>query len=256
MAAYRAFGSVVKSDLRFYVPSGALDLFPSGQPVKVLDHDFPTHASGTAIPYGIHDVGRNTGYVGLGTDHDTAAFAVACLRRWWTEEGRAASPDAKQLLITADGDGSNSSRAKAWKANLAVLATETGLAISMCHLPPGTSKWNRVEHRLFSFISLNWRRPPADQLRDRAEPDLFDHYPHRTGRHRPPGHRQLPHRNRDQRTARSRPHAPPRGLPRRVEPHHPAPTRRPRRSPPPARPQIPPPPRTHLRRDPGHPPPS
>jgi hypothetical protein len=133
---------------------------PPGAPVKVLDHDFPSHASGTAIPYGIYDLGRNTGFVVVGTDHDTAAFAVSSLRRWWQEEGRVAYPHAKRLLITADGGGSNSSRAKAWKANLAVLATETGLEISVRHLPPGTSKWNRVEHRLFSFISLNWRAHP------------------------------------------------------------------------------------------------
>lgn len=133
---------------------------PPGAPVKVLDHDFPSQAVGTAIPYGIYDVGRNTGFVVVGTDHDTAAFAVAALRRWWNEEGRAAYPGAKRLLITADGGGSNSSRAKAWKANLAVLATETGLEISVCHTPPGTSKWNKVEHRLFSFISMNWRARP------------------------------------------------------------------------------------------------
>ncbi|MFJ2577280.1 ISAzo13 family transposase [Kitasatospora aureofaciens] len=137
---------------------------PPGAPVKVLDHDFPTQASGTAISYGIYDVGRNTGFVVVGTDHDTAAFAVAALRRWWAEEGRAAYPNARRLLVTADGGGSNSSRAKAWKANLAVLATETGLEITVCHLPPGTSKWNKVEHRLFSFISLNWRAHPLTSL--------------------------------------------------------------------------------------------
>ncbi|WP_420717234.1 ISAzo13 family transposase [Streptomyces sp. H27-G5] len=137
---------------------------PPGSPVKVLDHDFPSQAVGTAIPYGIYDVGRNTGYVVVGTDHDTAAFAVAALRRWWREAGRAAYPRARRLLITADGGGSNSSRAKAWKANLAVLATETGLEISVCHLPPGTSKWNKVEHRLFSFISMNWRARPLTSL--------------------------------------------------------------------------------------------
>ncbi|KPI12338.1 Rhodopirellula transposase family protein [Actinobacteria bacterium OK006] len=133
---------------------------PPGEPVKVLDHDFPSQSTGTAIPYGIYDVGRNAGFVVVGTDHDTAAFAVASLRRWWNEEGHAAYPDAKRLLITADGGGSNSSRAKAWKANLAVLATETGLEISVCHLPPGTSKWNRIEHRLFSHITMNWRGRP------------------------------------------------------------------------------------------------
>lgn len=133
---------------------------PPRAPVKVLDHDFPTQAVGTAIPYGIYDIGRNAGYVVVGTDHDTAAFAVTALRRWWKEEGSAAYPHARRLLITADGGGSNSSRTKAWKANLAVLATETGLQISVCHLPPGTSKWNKVEHRLFSFISMNWRARP------------------------------------------------------------------------------------------------
>lgn len=133
---------------------------PPGAPVKVLDHDFPTQTTGTAIPYGIYDVGRNTGFIVVGTDHDTAAFAVAALRRWWTEEGRTAYPTARRLLVTADGGGSNSSRARAWKANLAVLATQTGLEITVCHLPPGTSKWNRVEHRLFSFISMNWRARP------------------------------------------------------------------------------------------------
>jgi hypothetical protein len=129
-------------------------------PVKVMDHDFPKDAEGTAIPYGIYDLGCNTGYVVVGTDHDTAAFAVASIRRWWTEQGRADYPHATRLMITADGGGSNSSSAKAWKANLAVLATETGLPITVCHLPPGTSKWNKVEHRLFSFISMNWRARP------------------------------------------------------------------------------------------------
>ena len=133
---------------------------PPGTSVKVLDHDFPSQAVGTAIPYGIYDLGRNTGFVVVGTDHDTAAFAVAALRRWWQEEGRHAHPTARRLLITADGGGSNSSRARAWKANLAVLATGTGLQISVCHLPPGTSKWNKVEHRLFSFISMNRRARP------------------------------------------------------------------------------------------------
>lgn len=133
---------------------------PPGDPVKVMDHDFPNDAEGTAIPYGIYDLGRNTGYVVVGTDHDTAAFAVAAIRRWWTEQGSTHYPNATRLMITADGGGSNSSTAKAWKANLAVLATEINLPITVCHLPPGTSKWNKVEHRLFSFISMNWRARP------------------------------------------------------------------------------------------------
>jgi Rhodopirellula transposase DDE domain len=132
----------------------------SGEPERVNVHDFPDPTLGKAIPYGVYDLGRNTGWVGVGTDHDTAAFAVATLRRWWQQVGSLAYPEASQLLVCADAGGSNGYRVRAWKTELARLATETGLAITVCHLPPGTSKWNRIEHRLCSAISMNWRGRP------------------------------------------------------------------------------------------------
>jgi transposase len=131
-----------------------------GDPRKVLDHDFTTQGEGVAIPYGVYDVGRNTGWVVVGTDHDTASFAVAAIRSWWFEQGRHDYPRARRLLITADGGGSNATRSRVWKAGLALLAAETGLQITVAHLPPGTSKWNKVEHKLFSFISITWRAIP------------------------------------------------------------------------------------------------
>ena len=133
---------------------------PTGAPVQVQTHDFPDRDLGKAIPYGIYDLAANTGWVGVGTDHDTAAFAVACLRRWWYAVGRADYPHSRRLLITADAGGSNGYRTRAWKAELAALAVETGLEITVCHLPPGTSKWNKIEHRLFSHITMNWRGRP------------------------------------------------------------------------------------------------
>jgi hypothetical protein len=133
---------------------------PKGQPVEVNVHDFPDEEVGKAIPYGIYDVERNTGWVNVGQDHDTAAFAVESLRRWWQGEGQTAYPLARQLLICADGGGSNSYRARLWKYELGKWAQEAGLAITVCHLPPGTSKWNKIEHRLFAHISMNWRGRP------------------------------------------------------------------------------------------------
>ena len=133
---------------------------PKGQPVRVQVHDFPSSAIGKAIPYGVYDLGRNTGWVSVGTDHDTAAFAVATLRRWWEQVGHRAYPAAERLLACADAGGSNGYRVRAWKTELARLAAETGLQVTVCHLPPGTSKWNRIEHRLFSAISMNWRGRP------------------------------------------------------------------------------------------------
>jgi transposase len=133
---------------------------PRGEPVEVSTHDFPDPQLGKAIPYGIYDLAANTGWVGVGTDHDTATFAVACLRRWWDAVGRADYRHARRLLITADAGGSNGYRTRAWKAELAALAVETGLEITVCHLPPGTSKWNKIEHRLFSHITMNWRGRP------------------------------------------------------------------------------------------------
>lgn len=136
---------------------------PEKEPLKVQGHDFPGPDVPRAYPYGIYDLGRNTGFVNLGTDRDTGAFAVASIRGWWRHEGRRLYPGAQELLITADGGGSNGSRLRLWKLELQNLADETGLAISVCHFPPGTSKWNKIEHRLFSFISSNWRGEP---LRD------------------------------------------------------------------------------------------
>jgi hypothetical protein len=133
---------------------------PAGHPVPVLSHDFPDRDGNKAIPYGIYDVAANTGWVSVGTDHDTAAFAVATLRRWWDSYGRQRYPETRRLLITADAGGSNSVRGRAWKAELAAFAVDTGLHVSVCHFPPGTSKWNRIEHRLFSHISMNWRGRP------------------------------------------------------------------------------------------------
>lgn len=129
----------------------------------VNGHDFPDPSVPRAYPYGIYDLGRNTGFVNVGTDHDTAAFAVASIRGWWRHEGHRLYPRATQLLITADGGGSNGYRLRLWKWELQRLADQTGLSIKVCHFPPGTSKWNKVEHRLFSFISSNWRGEP---LRD------------------------------------------------------------------------------------------
>ena len=133
---------------------------PEGRPVQVNDHDFPDKELGKAVPYGVYDVAANTGWVNVGTDGDTAAFAVESIRRWWQAVGQPGYPGAGRLLITADAGGSNGYRTRAWKAQLAALAAETGLDITVCHFPPGTSKWNRIEHRLFSAISMNWRGRP------------------------------------------------------------------------------------------------
>ena len=133
---------------------------PSGEPERVNVHDFPDPELGKAIPYGVYDLGRNTGWVSVGVDHDTSAFVVASIRRWWERIGRAAYPHATRLLITADAGGSNDYRRRAWKTELSRFAAEAGLAVTVCHFPPGTSKWNRIEHRLFSAISMNWRGRP------------------------------------------------------------------------------------------------
>ncbi|WP_308315313.1 ISAzo13 family transposase [Streptomyces sp. ISL-100] len=133
---------------------------PAGAPVAVSVHDFADPQLGKAVPYGVYDIAANTGWVNVGTDHDTAAFAVESIRRWWHGQGQAAYPQARRLLITADAGGSNGYRTRAWKLELAQLAAETGLVITVCHLPPGTSKWNKIEHRLFSHITMNWRGRP------------------------------------------------------------------------------------------------
>jgi Rhodopirellula transposase DDE domain len=149
-----------KKELVGRFANGGREWQPSGEPDQVNVHDFPDPTLGKAIPYGVYDLGRNTGWVGVGTDHDTAAFAVQTLRRWWQQVGSRSYPQADRLLVCADAGGSNGDRVRAWKTELARLATETGLQVTVCHLPPGTSKWNRIEHRLFSAISMNWRGRP------------------------------------------------------------------------------------------------
>jgi hypothetical protein len=151
-----------KKELVGRFANGGREWQPAGEPEGVNIHDFPDPTLGKAIAYGGYDVGANRGWVGVGTDHDTAAFAVTTLRRWWQQVGRLAYPQASQLLITADAGGSNGYRVRAWKTELARLAGETGLAVTVCHLPPGTSKWNRIEHRLFSHISMHWRGRPLE----------------------------------------------------------------------------------------------
>ena len=133
---------------------------PKGEYDEVNIYDFMQFAVGKAVPYGIYDMKLNEGYVNVGIDHDTAEFAVQSIKKWWECMGKKRYPDAKRLMITADGGGSNGSRVKLWKIELQKFATETGLEISVCHFPPGTSKWNKIEHRLFSFITKNWRGKP------------------------------------------------------------------------------------------------
>ena len=133
---------------------------PAGEPEQVKVHDFVDPELGRASPYGVYDIGADQGWVSVGTDHDTASFAVQTIRRWWFTMGKPRYPDARELTITADGGGSNGHRVRLWKLELGRLAAETGLSITVCHFPPGTSKWNKIEHRLFSFITMNWRAKP------------------------------------------------------------------------------------------------
>jgi transposase len=135
---------------------------PQGEPEQVRVYDFPIAGLGRATPYGVYDLGQNAGWVNVGMDHDTAAFAVESIRHWWNQVGRSEYPKTKRLLISADGGGSNGSRVRLWKWELQQLADSTGLSITVCHLPPGTSKWNKVEHRLFAWISQNWRGKPLE----------------------------------------------------------------------------------------------
>jgi DDE family transposase len=136
---------------------------PKGKAPKVLVHDFIADAVGKAIPYGVYDVNRNEGWVSIGVDHDTSAFAVASIRSWWRSMGKRAYPEARELYVVADAGGSNGYRVRLWKAELQKFADDTGLELSVSHMPPGTSKWNKIEHRLFSHISQNWRgRPLVD----------------------------------------------------------------------------------------------
>jgi hypothetical protein len=148
--------------------NGGAEWSPAGEPERTQVHDFADRTLGEyakAIPYGIYDVANNEGWVSVGDVADTATFAVETIRRWWMQMGRNRFPDADRLLITADAGGSNGYRLRAWKVELARLAEETGLRITVCHYPPGTSKWNKIEHRMFSFITTNWRGKPLTSLR-------------------------------------------------------------------------------------------
>ena len=145
--------------------NGGREWRPQGEPEEVRVHDFLIKELGRAVPYGIYDLAANAGWVSVGMDHDTASFAVQAIRRWWQEVGRLRYADAQRLVITADGGGSNGSRVRLWKRELQRLANELGIDIVVHHLPPGTSKWNKIEHRLFSFISMNWRAKPLVSYR-------------------------------------------------------------------------------------------
>jgi transposase len=149
-----------KKELVGEFKNGGREYQPVGEPEQVNVHDFPDKDLGKAIPYGIYDVSNNSGWVSVGVDHDTSAFAVATLRTWWDTIGMSRYPGADRLLICADGGGSNGYRVRAWKIELAAFAADTGMTVTVCHLPPGTSKWNRIEHRLFSQITMNWRGRP------------------------------------------------------------------------------------------------
>jgi len=135
---------------------------PVGRPVEVNTYDFPDKELGKAVPYGVYDVAANAGWVSVGRSADTAEFAVQTIRRWWNQMGKAAYPNATRLLITADGGGSNGYRVRLWKKEIAALAQELGLDITVAHFPRGTSKWNKIEHRLFSHITMNWRGRPLE----------------------------------------------------------------------------------------------
>jgi hypothetical protein len=157
-----------KKELIGNYANGGAEWQPAGEPEKVNDHDFADRALGEfakAIPYGIYDVANNEGWVNVGDVADTSEFAVESIRRWWATLGSDRFPTATRLLITADAGGSNGYRVRAWKVELAKLAVETGLEITVCHYPPGTSKWNKIEHRMFSFITMNWRGRPLTSLR-------------------------------------------------------------------------------------------
>jgi hypothetical protein len=159
--------------------NGGREYQPKGEPVPVRVHDFPITELGKAIPYGLYDVSDNTGWVSVGTDHETSAFAVNTLKSWWEDLGHDRYPDTDQLLICADGGGSNGTRVRAWKIELAKFAANTGLTVTVCHLPPGTSKWNKIEHRLFSQITMNWRGRPL--LTHQIIVDLISHTTTNTG---------------------------------------------------------------------------
>jgi len=149
-----------KKELVGRFANGGREYQPKGKPEEVETYDFPSLADGKGIPYGVYDMTSNQGWVSVGTDHDTAQFAVQSIRQWWCQMGLAAYPEAKELLITADGGGSNGSRNRLWKLELQRFAHEAQLVVTVCHFPPGTSKWNKIEHQMFSHITKNWRGRP------------------------------------------------------------------------------------------------
>ena len=171
VTAFQAAGDPVisvdtkKKELIGNYAAGGREWERSGQPRKVNDHDFPDKELGKVAPYGVYDLTANAGWVNVGTSADTAQFAVESIRRWWNLIGRPGYPAATRLLITADAGGSNGARLRLWKTELAAFAAESGLEITVVHFPPGTSKWNRVEHRLFSYITMNWRARPLESTR-------------------------------------------------------------------------------------------
>jgi Rhodopirellula transposase DDE domain len=149
-----------KKELVGQFKNGGREWAPAGAPVEVNTHDFPSQAEGKAIPYGIYDLAHDEGWVSVGIDHDTSQFAASSILAWWENLGQQRCPNATTLTITADCGGSNGNRTRLWKTELQRLADHTGLKITVCHFPPGTSKWNKIEHRLFSYISINWRGKP------------------------------------------------------------------------------------------------
>jgi transposase len=158
-----------KKELVGEFKNGGSEWHLSGEPTRVKTHDFVDKRLGRAVPYGVYDLANDEGWVSVGDAADTAEFAVETIRRWWTSMGKPRFPEATRLLITADAGGSNGHRVRAWKKELARFADETGLAITVCHYPPGTSKWNKIEHRMFSFISMNWRGQPLTSYRTIVE---------------------------------------------------------------------------------------
>jgi len=153
-----------KKELIGNFKNAGTDWIPKKNPTKVKVYDFIDKELGKAVPYGVYDISNNEGWVSVGISHDTASFAVATIRSWWFEMGREKFSGTKKILITADGGGSNSSRSKLWKKELEILATELGIEISVCHFPPGTSKWNKIEHRLFAHITMNWKAKPLTSI--------------------------------------------------------------------------------------------
>jgi len=153
-----------KKELIGHFKNNGREWQPKGEETTVNVYDYLSLADGKAVPYGVYDLVHNQGFVNVGVDHDTAEFAVESIRRWWQQHGQRLYPQKTRLLITADGGGSNAARSRLWKREMQRLANETGLTITVCHFPPGTSKWNKIEHRLFSYISINWRAKPLTSL--------------------------------------------------------------------------------------------